>query len=311
MAWVPTKPRNLGPFCGFRVVALNIVTPRLLKAFCFILLPGAMGVAQQSAPPIAGNPESLLKEVVANQRQLETTRKNYIFHRRDEEQDADESGKVKKTTISEYEVFFVGPWEIDRLLVKDGKPLNDSEKKKQDEQVAKEEKKARERLRKEEAGEEPDKEAITMAKFLAADRFYNLRRETFRGREVFAFDFAPRPDFKPHNLSEKVLESLGGTLWIDEDAKQAVRLEAHLIDGIKVGAGIVGSVKKGGNVIFEQEKVNGEVWMPSYGEIHLDYRIVFSRKVSNIVLHYSDYRKFKVDSKITGYEEMDPPVAKP
>jgi hypothetical protein len=124
----------------------------------------------------------------------------------------------------------------------------------------------------------------------------------FHGREVYAFDFAPRHDFKPHNLSEKVLESLGGTLWVDEDAKQAVRLEAHLIEGFKVG-GFVGSVKKGGSVVFEQEKVNNEVWMPSYGEIHLGYRILFSRKMANVTLRYSDYRKFKVESKITGYQE--------
>lgn len=275
---------------------------RLLAALTWILMPAAFACAQETAG--TANPEELLKQVVANQKQLEVARKNYIFHRRDEEQDTDENGKVKKTTVNEYEVFFVGPWEIDRLLTKDGKPLNDSEKKKQDEQVAKEEKKARERMRKEEAGEEPDKDAITLTKFLAADRFYNLRREPFRGREVYAFDFAPRPDFKSHNLSEKVLESLGGTVWIDEYAKQVVRLEAHLLDGFKVGGGIVGSVKKGGNLIFEQEKVNDEVWMPSYGEIHLNYRVIFKRNVANVVLRYSDYRKFAVDSKITGYQEM-------
>ncbi len=302
MVWLPAKPRNIALNRGFRVIALTIVRSPIMRCLSLLLLPVAL-VAQQ-APPQASDPESLLKTVVDNQKQLEIARKNYIFHRRDEEQDTDENGKVKKTTVNEYEVFYIGPWEIDRLLVKDGKPLNDSEKKKQDEEVARDEKKARERIRKEEAGEEPDKDAITLTKFLAADRFYNLRRETFRGREVYAFDFAPRPDFKPHNLSEKVLESLGGTIWIDEDAKQVVRLEAHLLDGIKVGAGIVGSVKKGGNVIFEQEKVNGEVWMPSYGEIHLDYRVVFVRKVANVVLRYSDYRKFKVDTKITGYQEV-------
>ena len=287
---------------GFGVVALFPMIARL-PSLAWILLPVALASGQPAAN-VPDNPEALLKQVVTNQKQLEVARKNYIFHRRDEEQDTDESGKVKKTTVNEYEVFFVGPWEIDRLLVKDGKPLSDSEKKKQDEQVEKDEKKARERMRKEEAGEEPDKDAITLAKVLAADRFYNLRRETFRGREVYAFDFAPRPDFKPHNLSEKVLESLGGTVWIEEQARQVVRLEARLLDGFKVGGGIVGSVKKGGNVIFEQEKVNDEVWMPSYGEIHLDYRVIFKRNVANVVLRYSDYRKFKVDSKITGYQEV-------
>ena len=274
----------------------------LKHALCCVVAFCSCVMAQQSPP----DAETLLRAVAANQKQLEVSRRNYIFHRRDEQQDTDEQGKLKKTTISEYEVFFIGGWEIDRLLSRNGKELDDHEKHKQDEQVAKQEKRARENIRKEEAGEQTDKDIITLAKFLAADRFFNLRRETYHGREVYAFDFAPKPDFKPHNLSEKVLESLGGTLWVDEDAKQAVRLEAHLIDGIKVGAGIVGSVKKGGNVIFEQEKVNDEVWMPSYGEIHLDYRIVWSRKITNVVLRYSEYRKFKAESKITGYEEVAP-----
>jgi hypothetical protein len=273
-----------------------------------VLATSYVAGAQSAPPPDA---ETLLRAIVANQKQLEAARRNYIFHRRDEEHDADEQGNVKKTTISEYEVFFVGGWEIDRLLSRNGKALDDREKQKQDEQVAQQEKRARENIRREEAGESPDKDVITMSKFLGADRFFNLRRESYRGREVYAFDFAPKPDFKPHNLSEKVLESLGGTLWIDEDAKQAIRLEAHLIDGIKVAGGLVGSVKKGGNVIFEQEKVNNEVWMPAYGEIHLDYRIVWSRKVANVELRYSDYRKFKAESKITGYQELGTPTPKP
>ena len=107
-------------------------------------------------------------------------------------------------------------------------------------------------------------------------------------------------------MSEKILEALGGTLWVDENAKQAVRLEAHLLEGIKIAGGLVGSVKKGASVVFEEQKINDEVWMPSYGEVHLDYRLIFSRKVANVVLHYSDYRKFKVESKITGYKQMEP-----
>lgn len=278
---------------------------RLLQTMGLLLFSMAC-TAQSGLPAPSTDPESLIKVVVSNQKQLEIARKNYIFHRRDEEQDTDEAGKIKKTTVTEYEVYFVGPWQIERLLSKDGKPLSDSEKKKQDEQVAKEEKKARERIAKSEAGEEAEKDAFTPAKFLAADRFFNLRRDTLNGHEVYAFDFEPRPDFKPHNMTEKILQSLGGTLWVDEEAKQPVRLEAHLLSGLKLAAGIVGSVKPGANIVFEEQKINNEVWMPSYGEVHLDYRLFFRRNVQNIKLRYSDYRKFKVESKITEYEETKP-----
>jgi hypothetical protein len=96
------------------------------------------------------------------------------------------------------------------LLSKDGKPLTAAEQKKQDREVSKQEKEARERMAKQAAGEEPGKDTITLGKFLTADRFFNLCRDTYHGREVYAMDFAPRSDFQPRSTIEKVLKSLGG-----------------------------------------------------------------------------------------------------
>jgi hypothetical protein len=191
-------------------------------------------------------------------------------------------------------------WLTDQFFDLTGKPLTGSESKKQDDDVRKQEAKARQKIAKQESGENPGKDAITLAKFLAADRFFNLRRDTYQGREVYAMDFAPRPEFEPHSLVDKLLKSLGGTLWIDEQAKQGVRLEARFLESVKVGGGLLASVQKGGNVVLEQRFVNDEIWMPSYGEIHLNARLLFLHKSLNGTSRYSDYRKFRVDSKITG-----------
>jgi hypothetical protein len=263
---------------------------------------GPEPAAQRAAPP---DPATLIKTVAENQKQIDAARKDYIFHRKDEEPEFDSAGQVKSTRIKEYEVHFIGPWQIERLLSKDGKPLTEGERKKQDEEVRKQEAKARARIARQESSEDPGKNTITLAKFLAADRFYKLRRDTCQGREVYAMDFAPRPDFQPHSLVDKVLKALGGTLWIDEQAKQGVRLEGRFLEGVKVGAGLLASVQKGGNVVLEQRFVNGEVWMPSYVEIHLDAHVFFIHKSINGISTYSDYRKFRVDAKITsGAEEQ-------
>jgi hypothetical protein len=253
--------------------------------------------AQNAAPT---DPATLIKAVWENQKQIEAARKDYIFHRRDEDQQLDSEGHVKSEELKEYEVYFVGRWEIDRLVSKDGKPLSDRESKKQDEEVHKQEAKARAKVAKQESGDDPDRDSFSATKFLAADRFYNLRRETLQGHEVYAMDFEPRPDFAPHSLLDKVLKSLGGTIWIDEQARQAVRLEARFLSSVKVGGGVVGSVQKGGNVVLEQRFVNNEIWMPSYDEVHLNARVFFLHKSINGSSTYSDYRKFRVDSKITG-----------
>ena len=74
-------------------------------------------------------------------------------------------------------------------------------------------------------------------------------------------------------------------------------------DGVKVGAGLLASVQKGGNVVLEQRFVNDEVWMPSYVEVHLDAHVIFIHKSINVISTYRDYRKFRVDAKITGGAE--------
>ncbi len=274
-------------------------------------LARAQSPASASLPEIATpDPYALIKAVRENQKQIEAARKDYIFRRRDEDQNIDSEGRVKSTEIREYEVHFVANREIERLVSKDGKPLNEREARKQDEEVGKQEAKARENSAQQDEGEEPGKNTLTLAKFLAANRFYHLRRETYQGREVYALDFEPRPDFDAHSLVEKLLKSLGGTVWIDEQARQIVRLEARFLKAFKVGGGLLGSVREGGNIVFEQRFVNREIWMPSYGEIHLDARVLLRHKPINGTSTFSDYQKFRVDSKIMGGAE-EVPAPKP
>ncbi len=281
-----------------RVACLTSLT----AAGALTLYPQGKAVPPEPAARNAASPDptTLIKTVWENQKQIEAARKDYIFHRKDEDEKFDSQGRVKSTEIKEYEVYFIGPWEIERLVSREGKPLTERESKKQDDDVRKQEAEARQKVAKREAGENPGKDAITLAKFLAADCFYNLRRDTYQGREVYAMDFAPRPEFEPHSLVDKLLKSLGGTLWIDEQAKQGVRLEARFLESVKVGGGLLASVQKGGNVVLEQRFVNNEIWMPSYGEFHLHARLLFLHKSLNGTSTYSDYRKFRVNSKITG-----------
>jgi len=65
-----------------------------------------------------------------------------------------------------------------------------------------------------------------------------------------------------------------------------------------VGAGLLASVHKGSNFAFEQEKINNEVWLPSYAEVHLSARIVFVNLKQNFIDRYSDYKKFRVGATL-------------
>ncbi len=133
----------------------------------------------------------------------------------------------------------------------------------------------------------------------------SVRREVFREQEVLAFDFEPRKDFKPKNLAEKVVNKMAGTIFVDENEKEIVRLEARLIDNVKIGGGLFASLASASYFIAEQEKVRNEVWLPSYEEVVLSAKAFLLLKFkANIVIHYNDYKKYQTDVKIGEGEEV-------
>ncbi len=115
---------------------------------------------------------------------------------------------------------------------------------------------------------------------------------------MLAFDFGANPDYKPKSIEERLVQSLTGVMWIDEQAHQVVRLEAHVADNFKIGGGLVASIDKGASMVFEQARVNDEVWLPSYAEVHMSARFLVLREKENGILRFSDYKKFNAESKI-------------
>ena len=245
----------------------------------------------------------LLRDMNANQRAIEDIQKHYTCHLSEEELKVDSKGDVTSKTVKEYDLFFVGENEVRHLLAKDGKPLDGDEKRKEDERFSKEFDELKKKQvelqndpKKLERQQERDEEQVS--DFLRAESFTNPRREIFRGHEVIVFDFAANPDYKPRNMNESIAQKLGGVVWVDEDARDVARLEARFMDTAKIGGGLVGSISKGANLVIEQAKVNNEIWLPTYAEVHATARVAFVHFKANLIDRYSDYKKFGSESKL-------------
>lgn len=263
---------------------------------------------------------TLLRDINKNQHALEDLRKLYTCHLSETEDKLDSHGQVKFTTVQEYDVFYVGDEEVRHLLAKDGKPLDGREKKKADAKFDKEfdeQKKRQAKLAsdsKKQAKRAQEEEA-QLSDFLRAERFTNARRELYRGKEVIAFDFSGNQDYKAKKLIDRIIQKVSGVMWVDEEAREIVRLEARFDDAAKIGGGLVASLHKGSNFVFEQEKINEEVWMPSYMEVHVDARVFVMNLRENAVDRYSEYKKFRTGSALGASQpapDADPaPKSKP
>ncbi len=252
--------------------------------------------------------KSLILEVAKNQKAIDEMTKQYTCHVREEEQKINSKGQVTSSTASEYESFYIGGDEIRRLVAKDGKPLTGNQQKKEEERFNKEYDKRQKEQAKAEADpkkqqQAEEKDQAQISDFLRAVRFSNMRREQFRGQEVIAVDFGPNPDYKAKKLAENIVQKLMGVVWIDEHALDVVRLEGHFNDTAKIGGGVLASIDKGSSFVFEQARINDEVWLPSYTEVHFGARLLLVKAHANDIEQYSDYKKFHADSKIVSTQE--------
>ncbi|HUI57408.1 MAG TPA: hypothetical protein VLY04_20670 [Bryobacteraceae bacterium] len=246
--------------------------------------------------------KGLIMEVTKNQKAIDELQKQYTCHVTEEEQKVDSKGRIASSTAKEYEVFNIAGDEVRHLIAKDGKPLAGDEKKKEDERFNKEydkmEKKAGAPVDAKKQAQEDAKDQAQISDFLRAVRFLNLRRERFRGHDVIAVDFGPNPEYKPKKMIEGIIQKLMGVVWIDEQALDVVRLEGHFADTAKIGGGVLAAIDKGSSFVFEQAKMNDEVWLPVYAEFHVAGRFLVIKARANEIDRYSDYKKFKTDSRI-------------
>ncbi len=252
--------------------------------------------------------KALFKEIDDNQKAIDKLKENYAGTETEEETEYDGAGKVKKHEARESTFFYLDGDQITTLVKKDGKPLDEKEQEKESERVRKRIEEHQKRQAKKEAkdekakeqGKNEDKDEPGIEVFLRACQFVNPRRERFRGQDVLVFDFEPNPEFKPHNLEEKVVQKLAGVVWVDEKAHDVARLEAYFVGDVKIAGGLLANVQKGTSFVFEQAYINNEVWLPTYMEGHLGARVLLVKgfKVS-FVTRYSDYKKFNVETLST------------
>ena len=252
--------------------------------------------------------KALFKEIDDNQKAIDKLKENYAGSQSAEETEFEGDGRMKKHDINEYTFFYLNGDEITTLVKKDGKPLNDTEQKRENEKTQKRIEEHQKRATKKEAKEEKAKEEGKSEEkdepgieiFLRACQFVNPRRERFRGQDVLVFDFEPNPEFKAHKLVEKVVQKLAGVVWVDEKAHDVARLEAYFTGDMKIAGGLLANLQKGTSFVFEQSFVNNEVWLPTYMEAHVGVRFLLVKGIkASIVTRYWDYRKFNVETLST------------
>lgn len=263
-------------------------------AVCCWLTPATLRAqsapsSQTSIPDAA----TLLHEVVAHQRQMDSVRENYTYREVMVTRLLDKHGNVAKTTTETDDVFFVNTHEVDRVIAKDGRPLTPEEQRKEQDRVNK----AIADAEKTPPGQVPDHDTVSISKLLTIMQLTRPRRILMDGRPTLVFDFIGNRHAHTHGLAENASKKLAGTIWIDEQDRDVRRLEAHFDANFRMGWGLA-SVARGSTFTFEQRRIHGALWLPSGMQIHLvAHAIGFLTYRAEIQVTDSGYQVFHVGTE--------------
>jgi hypothetical protein len=251
----------------------------------------AVAVGASDLPPLP-DAATMLREVEAHQKQLDKLREDYTFRSLRTTRELDSRGNTKKTETEEHEVFFVNGHRVQKLVRKDGKDLTPDQARKEQERVNKEVLKVSQPGYRDE-----DKDEITVARLLQIVSFSRPRRVRLNGRETIAFDFAGDEHAKTHGRDEDALKKVSGTIWIDEADREVSRMSATLDENYHVGFGILASIAKGSNVVFDQALIRNEAWLPTEIALHLQARAFLVAGIrAEVDVRFDQYRKFQTDA---------------
>jgi hypothetical protein len=284
---------------------------RFLAAVVFLLPSGIL-------PAILPQPEEIIRKVARRQRESELQLAAYTFDQVEARTEFDSKGRPSKTERRLFYYFSSEtPGQGTRELVEiDGRSATPEEKQKALDEDSK-------RLRSRGAGraegegsrpqsvqgeEDPLVGPRRLSDLLSRYEFQLEAEEVVEGRPAYVISFRPRAGLSAASMGDRALNALGGTAWIDASEFQIMKVEAHLVEPLKVGGGLLANLKSAG-ILYEAKPVSEGAWLPCLVEFRFAGKTaVFFRLDRAVRFEFSNFRSFGVEteSKVTSEATEDP-----
>ena len=252
----------------------------------------------------------LIRIVTDNYRANRKKERDYTYLDRVVQNKLDGKGESKSTESKTYEIVDLYGEQVQRLVAKNGAPLSAEEAAKEEKRIEKLTDKRKnesddERAkRREEEEKRREKNREFVREVADAFEFHLVGSEVLNGRDAWVISGEPRPGFEPHVKEARLLSKFHGRLWIDKAELQLTKMDVEALDTVSFGW-VLARIHKGTRLVFEQTRVNGEVWLPQHLSFKFDARVaLFKGYNEQEDESFSDYKKFRATTKIVGVGDM-------
>jgi hypothetical protein len=249
-----------------------------------LLLPRATG----STDLPSSGAEDIVRRSVANTNADWDAAPQYDFTERDIV-----TGPGKSSTKT-YQVMMIAGSPYNKLIAVNGERLTPAQATQEDQKLKKETDRRRtespsaRQKRVSEFQKERHQDHALMAEMAKAFDFKLTGEDTINGHRCFVLDATPKPGYQPSSRETKVLTGMRGTMWVDTQAYQWVKVHAEVFRQVKFGL-FFARVKPGTEFTLEEKPVTGNLWLPSHFSMAVNANVLFASRRSTDDETYTNY----------------------
>ncbi len=236
------------------------------------------------------SPEEIMKRVVAHEKQARKDKLQmvYAFRQVDMEEELNENGSVKEHHEQTLDLFPIDGQLFAKQTSKDGKPLSAADQRKEE----KRENDFRSKSSQKRSESNVDNSVTLDERLIGRFRLILKGEESLNGRQAYVIAYAPKGGSDSYRgIADKVISNLAGTIWIDEQEYEIVKLDARLQAEVKLGWGLLGKLTEF-RMQLEMIRLDATNWLPTHVAGLMKGRKLFSGMHARWETRMSDFHKF-------------------
>jgi hypothetical protein len=129
-----------------------------------------------------------------------------------------------------------------------------------------------------------------MQQMAKAFRFQLTGQDMVNGRRCYVLQATPLAGYVPTSRDTKVLKGMRGTMWIDTEQYQWVKVHAEVFRPVAFGL-FIAHVEPGTEFTLEHEPIEGNIWLPSHFTTRVRANVLFFSRRSTEDDTFTDYRR--------------------
>jgi hypothetical protein len=214
-------------------------------------------------------------------------------------------GKLADSRTETHEILILGERPYERLIARDDRPLSAAETRREqeklDREAAKREHESAGRRAQYEKQRAEDRQFIR--EIPDAFTFHLDSVDNVSSQPAWVIEAEPKAGYRAVHPDAKIFSKIHAKIWIEQATYHWVKVDAEALETLTFGFVLL-RVAPGGELHFEQTRVNDEIWLPSRILVRADARVALVKKVrAEFDIHYSGYQKFRSDSHIVSDPE--------